>query len=46
MTLRQHFLVGALFVAGLVLAHSNLRDVAVLVMAGACLIVLIAERGE
>jgi hypothetical protein len=45
-TLRQNILVGALFVAGFVLAHTAHRDLAVLVMAGACLVVLIVERGE
>jgi hypothetical protein len=45
-TLRQNLFVVGLFLAGVVLAHVEHRGMAVLVMAGACLAVLIAERGE
>jgi hypothetical protein len=41
-----HAAVIAVFVAGVILAHTGHRDLAVLVMAGACLAVLITERGE
>ena len=46
MTLRQHLLVGALFLVGMILGHTEHQGAAVLTMAVACLAVLVLERGE
>lgn len=46
MSLRASILICCLFVLGVLLAHTDHRAAAVFAIAGACLAVLVAKRGE